>query len=98
MIVSPQMMKMTVLPSTHKMIDLDSIFPRVVILDIATHGHKKNMGFYSVLYAYLVLAKSSLHPVALRVVLISKLSVKKLEIDCSYKDQCLCWAVSLSLL
>jgi ABC-type multidrug transport system ATPase subunit len=58
MIVSPQKMKMTVLPSTHKMTDLDSIFPRVVILDIAMHGHKKNMGFYSVLYAYLVLAKS----------------------------------------
>jgi ABC-type multidrug transport system ATPase subunit len=45
MIVSPQKMKMTVLPSTHKMTDLDSIFPRVVILDIATHGHKKNMVF-----------------------------------------------------
>jgi hypothetical protein len=38
-------MKMTVLPSTHKMTDLDSIFPRVVILDIAMHGHKKNMVF-----------------------------------------------------
>jgi hypothetical protein len=74
MIVSPQKMKMTVLPSTHKMTDLDSIFPRAVILDIATHGHKKNMGFNSVLYAYLVLAKSSLHLVALRVVLISNLS------------------------
>jgi ABC-type multidrug transport system ATPase subunit len=45
MIVSPQKMKMTVLSSTHKMTDLDSIFPRVVILDIATHGHKKNMVF-----------------------------------------------------